>query len=173
MVENEGNNPYQLFQILPNGSSEQNLTFEVPVNKVPYSLAFEPTALASAIGVQVFDGYSQFEPSNDANLTSALKVEDLTLTPSQEQLTIVSKLNTDAIDYDGVYLYQTKIGVESLETPLWWQDWSWQKVNDQNGARTQNFARFMTQLKDISFDVMSDQTNAGAPIGLLCYGIQK
>ncbi len=176
-VYQDTNNPYQLLSILPENNDSKKLNLSLALSPLKYSLPLDINSLEVTNTVKIFDAFQEaddkfVEENQTPSLKEALEISNWNLNPSDNKLTFTTTIKPDKIESNLIYLYDLNIKASNVQIPPWWSEWSWQSLGEQNGSKTQNLERFLTQLKNSSLESMTE-TDKNVTIGKLCFAINK
>jgi hypothetical protein len=175
-IYQDNNNPYQLLKISGENENPQ-LKISLPLATLKYSLPLEPKTLTAINKVKKYDGYQTtenkfVEETETPSLKNALNFDSWNINPANSELEFNTTIKPEEINNNLVHLYDVDIKASNFMEPLWWKEWSWQSLEQQEGSKTQNLDRLLQQLKDISLELITDQ-DQNVSIGKLCFAIKK
>ncbi|NET62560.1 MAG: hypothetical protein F6K47_42625, partial [Symploca sp. SIO2E6] len=174
VVVEKNNQPMDLLELRQNEEQEIEITYDVPLIPLAYTLPPAPDALKTNIKIQHFNSSTKSfqEPPNVDQLATAMTIDNWQLTNNDEQLSFHLNLQPTEFQPAGVYFFEVEAIAGDLQEPSWWQDWNATSDNLSDGSKTYNLLKFLEQLKAITTELMTDEENQPV-IGHFCYAIQK
>lgn len=122
--------------------------------------------------LQNSQGKQNFVENSTNILRQALIIDNLQLDEEKQNLDFIANLNLNNLSTPQIYLFEVDLILNDITGLDWWNDWSVNIGEGENGAKTQGLSIFMNRLKSLSLDTLKNNENQ-AVIGRFCIGVQK